>query len=535
MAMGRWIVTVGGYTLASRLLGFVRDILIAASLGTGPVADAFFVALRVPNFMRTLFAEGAFNVAFVPQFASMLERDGLAAARRLAEEVLTVLLVALLAVVIAAQVAMPWLMYALAPGFADEPAKFDLTITLTRLTFPYLMFISLAALLGGILNSLYRFAAAAATPILLNLCLIVAILTLGRITETPGHALAYGVSFAGAVQFVWLVIACRRAGIELRLRWPRLTPSVRRLLVVIAPAALGAGVAQVNLLVSVIIASLLPGGAVSYLYYADRLNQVPIGVIGVAVGTALLPLLSRQIRANELVAAHYSQNRALEIALFLTLPAATALVVAAHPIIATLFERGAFGPEASEAAANALMAYAAGLPAFVLIKVLTPGFFARQDTRTPVLIAVFCVVLNVALNFALMQVLGHVGLALSLSVASWLNVALLARTLNRRGHFGPDQRLKRRVPAILGASALMAGTLFGLERAFGAAFAGGEAARIPALAALVVAGLLVYLGAARLLRAFSVAELRAALRRADAPAGGTAAKLPAEGDAPPAA
>jgi putative peptidoglycan lipid II flippase len=263
--MGRWIVTVGGYTLGSRVLGFIRDILIAASIGTGPVADAFFVALRVPNFMRTLFAEGAFNAAFVPQFAGALERDGRVAALRLAEETLAVLLAILLAVVVAAQIAMPWLMYVLAPGFADEPAKFDLTVTLTRLTFPYLLFISLAALLGGILNSLYRFAAAAATPILLNLCLIIAIVGFGKLTETPGHALAYGVSAAGIVQFVWLVISCARAGVPLRLRRPRLTPGVKKLLKLMAPAAVGAGVAQINLLVSVIIASLLPTGAVSYL------------------------------------------------------------------------------------------------------------------------------------------------------------------------------------------------------------------------------------------------------------------------------
>ena len=514
MAMGRWIATVGGYTLLSRIAGFARDVLIAAVLGTGPVADAFFVALRVPNFMRTLFAEGAFNVAFVPQFAGTIERDGREAARQLAEEVLSVLLVILLAVVVIAQILMPWLMYVLAPGFADEPGKFDLTVTLTRLTFPYLMFISLAALLGGILNSLYKFAAAAATPILLNLCMIVAILAFGKMTETPGHALAYGVSFSGAVQFVWLAVSCARAGMTLRLRWPRLTPNVRKLLKLIGPAALGAGVAQVNLLVSLIIASLLPGGAVSYLYYADRLNQVPLGVVGIAVGTALLPLLSRQIRANEAEAALTSQNRAIEIAMFLSFPAAIALMVSAWPLITALFERGAFGPEASAASADALIAYAAGLPAFVLVKVLTPGYFARQDTRTPVVIATICVALNIALNFALMHVLAHVGLALSLSASGWLNVLLLARGLSRRGHFKPDRRLKVKLLGIFGASVVMAGTLFGVQTALGQAFENGsELHRIGSLIILVAAGLGAYFAAARLFRAFTIQELRAALRR----------------------
>jgi putative peptidoglycan lipid II flippase len=514
--MGRWIVTVGGYTLGSRVLGFIRDILIAWAIGTGPVADAFFVALRVPNFMRTLFAEGAFNVAFVPQFAGTLEREGRAAAREVAEDALAVLLVAVLLFVVAAQVAMPWLMYVLAPGFASDPAKFDLTVTLTQLTFPYLLFISLASLFSGILNSLYRFAAAAATPMLLNVCLIVAILLFGRLTETPGHALAYAVSAAGIVQFVWLAIACWRAGMPLRLRLPRLTPRVRRLLKVIGPAALGAGVAQVNLLISVIIASLLPGGAVSYLYYADRINQVPVGVVGIAVGTALLPLLSRQIRARQEAAAIVSQNRAIEVALFLTLPAAVALVVVAEPIIHVLFERGAFGPEATDAASAALMAYAVGLPAFALVKVLTPGYFAREDTRTPVRIAALCVGLNIVLNFALMYVIGHVGLALSLSVAGWLNVALLSRGLNRRGHFVPDRRLKRRLAGILAASAAMAGALYGLQVGLGGALADGHlAVRAGALAALVIGGLIAYFGAARACRAFTLGELSRSLRRSD--------------------
>ena len=384
MALARWAATVGGYTMGSRVLGFLRDILIASVLGAGPVADAFFVAFKLPNFLRRLFAEGAFNAAFVPLFAGVLERDGRAAAKSFAEDVLTVLLWTLLVLVIAAQIVMPWLMHALAPGFADEPGKLDLTVQLTRLTFPYILLISLVSLLGGVLNSLYRFAAVAATPILLNLCLIGALLGLSRWTETPGHALAIGVTVGGIVQFVWLIVAASRAGMSLRLRWPRLTPGVKRLLILAAPAALGAGVAQINLVVDIIIASLLPPGSVSFLYYADRVNQLPLGVVGVAVGTALLPLLSRQLRAGEVEEAVGSLNRAIEMALLLAVPAAVALIVIAGPVIAVLFERGAFGVDESSATAGALIAYAAGLPAFVLIKVLAPGYFARQDTRTPV-------------------------------------------------------------------------------------------------------------------------------------------------------
>ena len=499
--------------MGSRLLGFTRDILIAAILGAGPVADAYFVAFKIPNFLRRLFAEGAFNAGFVPQFAGTLEREGRESARLFAEEVLAVLLWALLLLVIAAQIAMPGLMYVLAPGFADDPEKFDLAVELTRLTFPYLLFISLVSLLGGILNSLYRFAAAAATPILLNLCLIAALLGLARFTETPGHALAYGISAAGIVQFVWLVVACRRAGMVLRLPRPRLTPRVKRLLVIIAPAALGAGVAQVNLVVDVIIASLLPEGSISYLYYADRVNQLPLGVVGVAVGTALLPLLARQLRAGQAEAAAHSQNRAIEVALLLTVPAGAALMVMAGPVIAVLFERGAFDAAASAASASALVAYAAGLPAFVLIKVLTPGFFARADTKTPVRIAIVCLLVNVGLNLALMIPLGHVGIALATTLAGWLNAALLVRGLYRRGYFAADPRLLRRLPRIVLAAALMAAVLWLMVWQLESILAGPLELRVGALAALIVAGLASYGLCVRVFGAAYFGDLKSLTRR----------------------
>ncbi len=512
MALYRWIVTVGAFTMCSRVLGFLRDILIAAAIGAGPVADAFFVAFKLPNFLRRLFAEGAFNAAFVPMFAGLMEDEGKAAAKAFAEDVLGVLLATLLVLVAIAEIAMPWLLYALAPGFADTPEKYDLTVALTRLTFPYILFISLVSLLGGLLTSLYRFAAFAASPILLNLCLIGAILGLARFTETPGHALAWGVSIGGMAQLVWLIVACKRAQFNLRLRVPRLTPGVRRMLKLILPAALGAGVAQVNLVIDVIIATFLPGGSVSYLYYADRVNQLPLGVVGVAVGTALLPLLSRQLRAGEVEAARDSQNRAVEIALLLTLPSAAALMVISQPVIAVLFERGAFGPAESQARAHALIAFALGLPAFVLVKVLTPGFFARQDTRTPVRIAVVCLATNVALNLILMWPLAHVGIALATSISAWLNVALLLRGLNKRDYYRVDPRLMRRLPRMLGACLVMAAALWACERALAGPLEGGLGLRVGALAALVVTGLVIYAVAARLGGAARFQELRRVLR-----------------------
>ena len=499
--------------MISRVLGFVRDILIAAILGAGPVADAFFVAFKLPNFFRRLFAEGAFNAAFVPLFARHMSEGGKDAARRFAEEVLSVFVVALLLFVTALQVAMPWLMYGFAPGFADDPLRFDLAVALAQITFPYLLFISLVSQLGGVLNALGRFAAAAATPIILNLCLIGALLGLSGFVETPGHALAWGVAAAGAAQFIWLMIACHRAEFGLRLLRPRLTPRVKRLLILVLPGAIGAGVVQINLLIDVVIASLLPRGSVSFLYYADRVNQLPLGVIGVAVGTALLPLLSRQLRAGEHDNAMGSMNRAMEFALLLTVPAAAALMIIPDGIVAVLFERGAFGAVETAATASALAAYALGLPAYVLIKVLGPGFFAREDTATPVKIAALCVVINLGLNLLLMAPLLHVGIALATAISAWINAGLLLFVLRRRGYLKFDDRLRRALPRILMASAAMTAAV-GLATDTLSGFAAIDAVtRTVALAAVIVIGLAGFAAAAVLFGAARLSDVKGMLDR----------------------
>ena len=507
------IATVGGYTMLSRLLGFVRDIMIAAFLGAGMVADAFFIAFKLPNFFRRLFAEGAFNAGFVPIFSEILERDGREAARRFAQSALAVLVVALVLLVGLFQVLMPWLMYGLAPGFAAWPEKFDLTIQLTQITFPYLLFISVVSLMGGVLNSLGRFAAVAATPILLNLCLIGALLGLARYTATPGHALAWGVAVAGMIQFVWLAGALRRVGMSLRFPRPRLTPQVRRLLWLMAPAAVGAGVVQINLVIDIVLASLLPSGSVSYLFYADRLNQLPLGVVGVAVGTALLPLISREISSGRQESALHHQNRATEFALLLTLPAAAAFIVLAQPLVSVLFERGAFGSRESDLTALALMAYAIGLPAYVLVKVLTPAYFARQDTITPVRIAAICVVVNLVLNLTLMWWLKHVGLALATALSAWLNAWLLARTLAKREHFVADHRLRSRLPRTLLATMVMAAGLAVLHSGLDGWLAGTLLWRVLSIVVLVGCGVVLFAVAAYVTGAARPDDLRA-LRRA---------------------
>jgi putative peptidoglycan lipid II flippase len=513
MALLRSVATVGGYTMVSRVLGFVRDMMTAAFLGAGPVTDAFFVALRLPNLFRSLFAEGAFSAAFVPLFAGMVARDGREAARLFAEDALAVLLVALLVFVVAGEALTPLLLHVLAPGFADIPATFALTIRLTRITFPYLLFISLVALQGGVLNSVERFAAVAATPALLNIFLIGA-LTFAN--PPSGDALAWAVTFAGFAQFLWLMGSCAQGGIALRLPVPVLSPAVKRMLGLMLPGVLGAGATQLNMVISTAIASLLPTGAVSYLYYADRLEQLPLGVVGFAVGTAILPPLSRQVRVGDESGAIDTQNRGLELALLLTLPAAVALGVAAWPILHVLFERGAFGAADTRATAGALAAYAAGLPAFVLVKVMAPGFFARHDTKTPVKIALTAIGANIVLTttLGLMTPLAHVGVAMATSAAGWINALLLIHILMRRGHFALDRRARRALPRIAAAALGMGALIVALETWLGPAFSGGILARLGALAFLVGAGFCAFAALAVVLGAAPWAEVKRRLGRA---------------------
>ena len=493
--MLRNILTVGGWTMASRVLGFARDMLMAAILGTGPIADAFLVALKLPNLFRRLFGEGAFNAAFVPAFSGLFAAEGRPAARRFAEETFAVMAFWLGLLTIVGEIFMPQMMTVLAPGFAADPAKFALTVTLSRITFPYLVLICLAALVSGVLNGLDRFTAASASYLLFNVVSIACMLWLTPYVPTAGHALSWGVTASGVAQLALLMWALRRAGMNLRLPRPRLTPQVRVLLRRMLPGLVGAGVTQLNLAIDVIIASLLPPGTVSVLYYADRVQQLPLGVIGTAVGTALLPLLSRQVRGGEGEAAHATQNRAIEYGLFLTLPAAVALVVCAYPVMWVLFAHGAFGDESARLSAQSLAAYAVGLPAFVLVKVLAPGFFARGDTATPVKIGLAAVALNLAMNVAFMVPLRHVGPALATSLAAMFNVAGLGVVLARRGHLRLDAQLRRRCVRMAAASVVMGAVLLMVQPMLFATAPHGLA-RAGALAALVAAGMLSYGAAA---------------------------------------
>lgn len=459
MSLVKSTATIGGYTLLSRVLGFVRDVMIASSLGASFLSDAFFVSFKLPNFLRRLFAEGAFNSAFVPLFSGMLAVDGKEKARAFAGEAMSFLLLVLLMVTAVFILAMPYLMYVLAPGFSDDADKFALTVTLTRITMPYIIFISLVSLLGGILNSCNKFAAVAATPVLMNLCLIIIPYFIGGLTPTMAHALSIAVTVSGVAQWLWLVRFCKRQDILPKLIFPRLTPEVKKLLVLIAPAALGAGVAQINLFIDLIIASQFDSG-VSYLYYADRINELPLAVIGIAVGTALLPMLSRQIREGKREESFRSQNRALELALFLSLPAAAALMVIAEPIISVMYERGKFTEADTIATFHTLMAFAIGLPAFILVKILAPAFYANQDTKTPFKIATTCILVNLLLNLLLMIPLQYMGMALATSIASWVNVILMTRTLIARNWLVIERGLLKQLWKMAIACVLMTSTLW---------------------------------------------------------------------------
>lgn len=458
MSLLRNFTTVGGATASSRILGFIRDIFIAAALGTGAVAEAFFVAQRLPNLFRRLFAEGAFQSAFVPLFAKTHESEGHEAARKFSEESLAALSFVLLVFTILAEFGMVWLTYALAPGFSDDPGKFDLTVLLSRVAFPYLALVSIVSLLSGALNGLGRFAAAAYSPSVLNVVLIAALVyiyfTHQIETVFAGVLLTAAITVGGVIQLVFLLIACHRAGITLKLRRPRFTDGVKRLLKLAGPSVIAGGIVQINIVVGTIIASMQPG-AVSWLYYADRLYQLPLGIVGIAIGVVLLPDLARALRQGREDVAHHTQNRAIEFAAALTLPAAIALMVIPGPIIALLFERGAFTAADTAATAPALAAYAAGLTAFVAVKVFQPGYFAREDTATPMWYGGVSMVTNVVMSFALFPYFGHVGIAAATSIASWVNTGLLIYTLAKRGQLRPDAALKRRLPLLALASVAM--------------------------------------------------------------------------------
>jgi putative peptidoglycan lipid II flippase len=492
--LGR-IFTVGGLTLVSRLTGFVRDIVLAAVLGAGPVADAFFVALRLPNHFRAIFAEGAFNSAFVPAYARIRQQGGPESPGLFADRVFALLLASQVVLLAFAWLLTPQVITLLAPGFAKDAGQFALAVELTRITFPYLLLVSLVTLYGGILNALGRFATPAAAPILLNLS-IVAALSVAIFFPTPGHAAAWGVLIAGVLEVVLVAGDAWRQGVLPVLRRPRLDEEVKLFFKKFGPATIGSAGTQIALFADTIIASFLVTGALSALYYADRLNQLPVGVIGVAVGTVLLPEMANRIAAGDEAGARNVQTQAVELTLLLSVPCLVAFLLVPDLIMRALFLRGAFTAADAQAAGATLSAYAIGLLPFVLLRSVAITFLARGDTMTPVIALAVAVAVNVALKVLLMERYAQVGLAFATSIGAWVNFALLLWLAWRRGLITFDPRIVRPAARLALAGAALALALWLLQGPVATWFAGRATLREEAtLAVLAAIGAIVYGGA----------------------------------------
>src|SRR4249919_3746480 len=503
--------TIGGLTLVSRVAGFLREMLMSRIMGASAAADAFFVAFRLPNTFRRLFGEGAFSAGFVPLYSQRLHGEGGEKdAKNFSEEVLAVFVPTLVIFTVLFEIIMP-LFVAVISGYHGE--KLALATFLTRITFPYLILISLVSLFSGILNSLAKFTAAAFAPALLNLAMLSALIFVpvgGHITAT---ALAIAVTAGGVLQIGLLMAACARAGIVLKLRKPKMTPGVRQFVRVVIPATLGAGVYQISAFIDTFFLTRIGTGAMSYFNYADRLNQLPLGVIGAALGTAILPQVSRHVGAGEADKAARVQGQAAELAMLLCIPAALALAVSAGPLVSALFEGGRFHAEDAQLTALTLSIIVLGLPAYVLVKVLTPGFYDRQDTATPVKIACIVLVATVVLNFVLIPPFKIAGLAAAIAICSWLNCLMLYAVLHRRRHFRIEGWLANRIARQLLAGALMVAALYAIKLTIPGWFTGSAGHRLIGVMALVGGGMAVYFPAVWFLGGMDKEDIQALLRR----------------------
>ncbi|HUP67178.1 MAG TPA: murein biosynthesis integral membrane protein MurJ [Sphingomicrobium sp.] len=502
--------TIGGLTMVSRIAGFAREMLMSRILGAGIYTDAFYVAFRLPNTFRRLFGEGAFSAGFVPLYSQRLQSGGEGEAKLFSEEVLAVFLPTLVLFTLVFELVMPLFILAIT-GWHGQQLAFG--TFLTRITFPYLLLISLVSLFSGILNSIARFTAAAFAPALLNLAMLVALVVFRQGGAISATAVAAAVTVGGILQLGLLIAACKRAGIVLKLRKPRLTPGVRQFVRVVIPATLGAGVYQVSVFIDTFFLTRIGTGAVSWFNYADRLNQLPLGVIGAAIGTAILPQVSRHVDIGETDKAARIQGQAAELAMLLCLPAALALAVSALPLVSAIFEAGRFNASDAHYTALTLSLIALGLPAYVLVKVLTPGFYARRDTATPVKVALVVLAANVILNFALIPSFGIGGLAAAVALSSWLNCAILYILLHRRGHFRVEKWLASRLARQLVAAAAMVVALIAIRTMLESWFDGSFTQRVAGVAAIVGGGMIVYFPLVWVLGGTDREELKLLLKR----------------------
>jgi putative peptidoglycan lipid II flippase len=510
----RAIGSIGGLTMVSRVLGFARDMIGSRVLGASHANDAFNLAFLLPNIFRRLFAEGAFSSGFVPLFSRRLAAGGHEDAQAFSNEILAVFMPALLLVTIVFEIFMPGILLLVVPEYGDVPGKLPLAIELTRWTFPYLLFISLVALLSGVLNSLTRFAVAAFAPALLNIALIIALLVAPPDNIETVRYMAIAVLFGGVAQFLLCWIAVRQAGVHLHFGRPRLTPAVRELVVLILPATAAAGVYQISQLFYAYFSARLGEGALTKLSYADRLNQLPLSIIGTALGVAILPAISQAIAKGQDAEAADVQARAFDLSMLLTLPATLALMVASGPIIGALYQGGEYTLEAARVTGNILAILVTGLPAYVLVKVLTPNFYARKDVKTPVRIAMGVLAAGIVANFILIPHIGIYSLAAVTSASAWVNFGLLFLILHARGQFRMPAWLVARVSKQLLAAVAMGASLYAIKIAAGDLFFGGVLERIAGLSALVGVGAIVYFAVAWMIGGMDRQAIAALRRRA---------------------
>lgn len=515
MNLFKSIATFGGFTLLSRITGFFRDMVLANYLGAGLVSDAFFVAFKLPNLFRSLFAEGAFTSAFVPMLSQKLVAENRQDTIDFAARAVSVLAFFLSVFVIVMEFLMPWVVQFLAPGFVDDAGKIELATTLSRITFPFLLFISVVSFQSGILNSLGKFAAPAAAPVILNLMMIASVFAFVPFGPTPAHGIAVGVTFAGLIEILWLMYFLHRQQVWLKpdFRIFKLIKNqeIRTLFKRIAPGVLGAGVYQINMVVDTILVSLVGTGAISWLYYANRLQQLPLGVVGAAIGVAVLPILSRHLKAGEAAEARRVQDKAVEYGALLSIPAAVALIILAEPIINILFQHGKFGSFETAMTAKAVMAYAVGLPAYVMVKALAPNFFARGDTKTPVKYSVVVLLTNLSFAVLLMKPFGHVGIAAATTIAAFVSLYQYLRGLQKRRFWSIGKPLAVKCAKILLAALIMGAAVelaqFALNLAYGGWLRLALLSKLGIFALLCILGVATFAFAAKILGIINLLEI----------------------------
>lgn len=517
MSLFKSIATFGGFTMVSRVTGFLRDMVLANLLGAGAMADAFVVAFKLPNLFRSLFAEGAFTSAFVPLFSQKLVSEGRKKSIFFAAQAMAVLIVFALSFVLVFEGFMPYVVKVLAPGFAHDAQKTALAVNLCRITFPFLFFISIVSFQGGILNSFEKFAAPASAPIILNLTMIFAAFVFVPFMPTAAHGIALGITLAGILEMIYLHVALRKIDVRIH---PYIhigkilhNPEIKTLFKRIAPGVVGAGIYQINMMVDTIIVSLVGTGAISWLYYANRLQQLPLGVVGAAISVALLPILSKSLKANNIAEAQATQNKAVEYGLLLSFPAAVLLIVLAEPIVSLLFRHGKFLDADAQQTAYAVMAYSIGLPFYVMTKAMMPNFFARGDTVTPVKYSAVVFVTNFGFNLLLMRYFGHIGIALATTIAAFVSLSQYVFGLYHRGYWRFTKPLLKQMIKIIFISLVMGAVVKLADVYLSSFFATGKMFLLLRLSVLGIFALAIFLILAKIFSVINFRDVANSMRR----------------------